>query len=96
MEHEQQFLDRIGARIAAYKEGDAVSCSFHELKKLYESCIRWRRLETEAAKYCETVIVMRSKRFTAEFPYTGWKGLGIALSQDYDELDRLRQVNRRE
>ena len=33
---------------------------------------------------------MKSNRFTGDPPYVGWKGLGLALREDYDELAALR------
>lgn len=49
---------------------------------------RWQKLEREAAEFVECVICMRSIHFTGDPPYVGWKGLGLALNQDYDELHR--------
>ena len=51
---------------------------------------RLRREDARPAEHVETVIVMRSRRFTGEPPYVGWKGLGQALREDYAELERLR------
>lgn len=50
---------------------------------------KWRRLEGEAAKYCEIPIAMRTD-FTGDPPYVGWKGLGLAMEQAFDERDTLR------
>lgn len=47
------------------------------------------RLDSEAANYVESVICMRTD-FTGYPPYTGWKGLGLALKEALDERDRLR------
>lgn len=44
------------------------------------------RMDREAATHVESVICMKSKHFTGEAPYIGWKGLGLALTQDYDAL----------
>jgi len=62
---------------------DALRAFMEERRKL-------RNLDSEAASHVESVIVMRSRRFTGEPPYVGWKGLGKALSEDYDELARLK------
>jgi len=43
-------------------------------------------IDREAAEHVESVICMRSAHFTGEDPYVGWKGLGLALTQDYDDL----------
>ena len=51
------------------------------------------RLDREAATHVEILICLKSKRFTGEPPYTGWKGLGKALREDYDELAELRRAN---
>jgi hypothetical protein len=53
-----------------------------------------RSLDSQAATYVESLICMRSHRFTGKPPYVGWSGLGLALSEDYDELDRLRRDGR--
>jgi hypothetical protein len=42
--------------------------------------------DNEAAKYVESVIVMRTG-FTGEPPYVGWKGLGLALTEHLDDLE---------
>ncbi len=47
------------------------------------------RLDREAGTYVESVICMRTD-FTGDPPYVGWKGLGLALNEAMDELDRLR------
>ncbi len=50
------------------------------------------KLDTEASNYVESVICMRT-RFTGDPPYVGWKGLGLALSQELDERDRLKKIH---
>lgn len=47
------------------------------------------RMDREAAHHVESVICMRT-HFTGDPPYVGWKGLGLALTETLDELDRLR------
>jgi hypothetical protein len=47
---------------------------------------KWRDLEREAAHYCEIPIAMRTN-FTGDPPYVGWKGLGLAMTQAFDERD---------
>jgi hypothetical protein len=42
------------------------------------------------------VICLKSNRFTGNPPYVGWKGLGLALKEDYDELSRLRAALKEE
>ena len=44
------------------------------------------KMDYEAGTYVESVICMRSSHFTGDVPYVGWKGLGLALEQDYDAL----------
>jgi hypothetical protein len=61
-----------------------------DLAKLIALARHWRRLETEAAKYVESVICMHSAHFTGEPPYVGWEGLGRALQEDYADLRALR------
>jgi hypothetical protein len=56
---------------------------------------KWKQLDREAATYVESVICLKSNRFTGNPPYVGWKGLGLALKEDYDELSRLRAENER-
>jgi uncharacterized coiled-coil protein SlyX len=48
------------------------------------------KMDAEAATYVESVICMMSDYFTGEPPYVGWRGLGLALREDYAERDRLR------
>jgi len=45
-----------------------------------------QRLDYEAAKYVETPIIMRTG-FTGDQPYVGWKGLGQAMEEAFDERD---------
>lgn len=61
-----------------------------ELNTLRAEVEKWKKLDREAATHVESVICMKSNRFTTEPPYVGWKGLGLALTEDYDELSRLR------
>lgn len=52
-----------------------------------------RKMDFEAAKYVETVICARTG-FSGEDPYTGWKGLGLALTEALDERDLYKnQIN---
>jgi len=86
-EKEHEFLDRIGKIL---KEDEDPQINALDVDRLYKACLRWRKMETEAAKYVESVICLRSHRFTGMPPYVGWEGLGLALREDYDEIDRLR------
>ena len=52
----------------------------------------WKSLEREAAAYVESVICMYSPNFTGDDPYVGWKGLGLALKRDYEEMNRMREA----
>lgn len=63
-----------------------------EIERLQNEVSKWKRLDSQAANYVESVICVRSHYFTGEEPYVGWKGLGLALSQDYDEIERLRKA----
>jgi hypothetical protein len=56
---------------------------------------RLKKLDREAATYVESVICLKSNRFTGNPPYVGWKGLGLALNEDYDELACFRAENER-
>lgn len=47
---------------------------------------KFRRLDAEAARYCEVPISARTK-FTGEPPYVGWQGLGLAMIEAFDERD---------
>jgi hypothetical protein len=60
-----------------------------ELTRLTAEVEKWKQLDREAATYVESVICLKSNRFTGNPPYVGWKGLGLALKEDYDELARL-------
>lgn len=44
----------------------------------------------EAQNYCEGPIALRTK-FDGNPPYVGWKGLGLAMEQAFDERDMLRE-----
>lgn len=63
-----------------------------EVGRLKEEVRKWRDLENEAARYVESVICMKATHFTGEEPYVGWKGLGLALSQDYEDARRMREA----
>lgn len=54
----------------------------------------YARMDSEAATHVESVICMRTG-FTGEPPYVGWKGIGLALNEALDELDRLRAAARK-
>lgn len=88
-EKEEAFLQRMEAVVSEGGEGNVIvdADDFQLLIKLVR---HWRRLDSEAANHVESVICMRSHHFTGMPPYVGWKGLGLALSQDYDDLKRLR------
>ena len=60
-----------------------------DLRKMTADRDNWRSLETEAAKYVEVPIIMRT-HFSGEPPYVGWEGLGLALNEALDERDALR------
>lgn len=87
-ESERAFLDRMAS--LAYGVGE-VLVNADDLQTLIALVRHWHGLETEAAKYVESVICLRSHAFTGEPPYVGWEGLGLALRADYDELEALRQ-----
>lgn len=65
-----------------------------EIERLREEVAKWKIMDASAATHVESVICTRSAHFTGEEPYVGWKGLGLALKQDYDEIDRLREALR--
>lgn len=66
---------------------DAVPALIDEVRRL-------RKLDAEAATHVESVIALRSAHFTGDGEYVGWRGLGKALREDYDERDRLRALLR--
>lgn len=47
-----------------------------------------RKQDAEAATHVESAICMRTN-FTGDPPYVGWKGLGLAMSEAFDERDAL-------
>ena len=67
-----------------------VKKSLAEADALRAEVEKWKQLDREAATHVESVICMKSNRFTGDPPYVGWKGLGLALREDYDELSALR------
>ena len=77
------------AFLARMEAGQDVASA--DAKMLVALVRHWRRLETEAAAHVESVICMRSPHFTGDQPYVGWSGCGLALNEDYDELERLRK-----
>lgn len=81
-EKEDAFLARMGAG------GDIAP---YDARMLVALVRHWRRLETEAAKYVETPICMRT-HFTGEQPYVGWKGLGLALREALAERDAFEEA----
>ena len=81
----EQGLYVANALRAAYERGKADAKS--EIEKL-------RKLDREAATYVEAVICMRSMHFTGEPPYIGWKGLGKALNEDYNDRDKGERSGR--
>lgn len=64
-----------------------------EIERLRARVETLERMDREAATHVESVICMKSNTFTGEPPYVGWKGLGLALEQDYAELKRLRELD---
>jgi len=88
-ERERHFLDRIGRAVKAHKDGDGVPCSFAEFKRLYDACLRWRRLTAEAANHVESTLCLRT-HFRGDPSYVGWKGLGLALQEALDARDIMR------
>ena len=61
---------------------------------LIDEVRRLRKLDAEAATHVESVIALRSAHFTGDGEYVGWRGLGKALREDYDEMNRLRALLR--
>lgn len=66
-----------------------------ELKKLEARVAELERLDREAATHVESLICMRT-HFTGEYPYVGWRGLGLALKEHLDtqaaEIAALREA----
>jgi hypothetical protein len=61
------------------------------IEQLEAEVEKWKKLDSEAATYVESVICMRTD-FTGNPPYVGWEGLGLALNEALDERDRLRAL----
>lgn len=78
------------ARTSKALYGNVESLDADDVCRLAELANRFFTLDCQAASHVESVICMRSAHFTGEPPYTGWKGLGKALREDYDDSDRLR------
>lgn len=55
---------------------------------------KWRSLEREASHYCEIPIALRTN-FTGDPPYVGWEGLGLAMTQAFDERDEFLERERK-
>lgn len=79
----------IAAELLAYGSDTAKEAAA-ALASLADERDRLARLDREAATYVESVLCMRT-HFTGEPPYVGWKGLGLALSEELDDLARLRR-----
>jgi 3-deoxy-D-arabino-heptulosonate 7-phosphate (DAHP) synthase len=69
---------------------DVLNAAIHEISVVRARVATLERMDREAASHVESVICMRT-RFTGKPPYVGWKGLGLALTEELDERDRLRQ-----
>ena len=67
----------------------ALTLAQARIRELETALSQAEKLDREAATYVESVICLRT-RFTGEPPYVGWKGLGLALREELDELDTLR------
>lgn len=79
-------LERLVNEAAGTKD---FTLSDADARDLLDVAQRFFKLDREAAKYVETVIIGRTG-FTASPPYVGWKGLGLALSEALDERDALK------
>lgn len=77
---------------------EALEEDVQRLTEGYENCLErhdikdkriaiLEKLDQEAATYVESVICLRT-HFTGNRPYVGWKGLGLALRETLDILDR--------
>jgi hypothetical protein len=64
----------------------AIPALLNERDELIKERDHFRKLDSEAATYVESVICMRTG-FSGEPPYVGWKGLGLALNEALDERD---------
>jgi hypothetical protein len=70
--------------------GNVDSLDADDVCRLAELANRFFTLDCQAASHVESVICMRSAHFTGHPPYTGWKGLGKALGEDYDDRAALK------
>ena len=91
-EREHVFLARMSKQLEHKPDSGHQFIDDDDAVRLLDIAQRYRRMDREAAKEVELVICMRSLNFTGYAPYVGWKGLGLALNQDYDELARLREA----
>lgn len=85
------FLQRMAIAVSRETDSGHVTIDGDNAIRLYKIAVRYRRMDAEAAEHVEGTICMRSHHFTGELPYVGWRGLGLALNQDYDELAELRE-----
>jgi hypothetical protein len=81
--------DLIEAELLTDRKEQRLMHTKRELKRWTKKELRRRvrlleKLDREAATHVESVICMKSSHFTGMPPYVGWKGLGLALGQDYD------------
>lgn len=63
-----------------------------KIDKLQQRIDLLEKCGSEASKYVESVIAMRTG-FTGNPPYVGWKGLGLALNEALNERDGLLHEN---
>jgi len=80
---EQRIRDQDERIAGLLQERDAQDRRTAELERERD---KLRKLDEQAATHVESLICMRSGHFTAEPPYVGWKGIGLALTEDYDDL----------
>jgi hypothetical protein len=80
------FLERMAGETGSFK-----ALSVGDAARLCSIAASFFDLDCQAATHVESVICMRSAHFTGEPPYTGWKGLGKALREDYDDLSALKE-----
>jgi hypothetical protein len=81
--------DKVRALCSLALRGLDADDAHAEVERLQARVELLEKLDSEAATHVESVICMRTN-FTGESPYVGWKGLGLALNEALDELDKLK------
>lgn len=82
-----ELVDRLHRRVDYFEEDTLAKDALEHIERLELQNMRLETEVSEASRYVESVIVMRTG-FTGNPPYVGWKGLGLALTEYLDELEQ--------